>query len=511
VVEAPAILAPGDSLMVRSAGGGRIAWSTRTEGPLDIAPGDRVVLRAEAARRRAARLVSVPTGLSWRHSKPGLPSAMVLRCAEVDGIGRQGPQRLYTGLFTDHGALPVVSIVLPEDAWFHPDSGLQVTGHALLHATPRMDSLYAADPRWWKYPGNFHFTGKAWERRGRLELILPGGQRPLETAVRVRVNGRTTRAFPQRALRLLFDEPLTVPLFADGDGPGTRALVLRSAGNDQVKAMMRDAYLSGLCQGLPFEVSRSRTCVAYLNGAYWGLYHLRQRMDERELARRHGIAPKRVRILDIEDTADPKLEGDGRTLKRLAREGAAWDGRDSTFLRNVDAFLDTDAFLTYMAAMMVVGNRDWPKANVRLWRHTGKPGPGPLDGRYRPIMNDTDLGFGANAPPTADLYAQVRKGSAPIPDLFNALLRDPALHARFEATLLELIEGPLSTARCLQHLDSLANLMAPEMERHIARWRLHAGREAWWREVEVMRRYAVERPVAVHAALRESQLPDERP
>jgi hypothetical protein len=247
-------------------------------------------------------------------------------------------------------------------AWADPDTGLLVVGHGIFNAPQKVANYYANDPRWWKYPGNFHGRGKEWQRRGHMELIAPDGKLLLEASVGVRINGQMTRGFPQHAFRLLFDDPVDVPLFPDGDGPGTMALILRPAGNDQVKAMLRDAYQHRLCQQLPFATSQAITCVTYLNGAYWGVHHLRQRMDEHEIARRYGIKAKKVALL--EDRARPVNADTSGSLAfmRLVVGTERWDGRSPSWIDTLHQRMDVDGYLTYMASQMILGNMDWPQA-----------------------------------------------------------------------------------------------------------------------------------------------------
>ncbi|MBK6831574.1 MAG: CotH kinase family protein [Flavobacteriales bacterium] len=79
----------------------------------------------------------------------------------------------------------------------------------------------------------------------------------------------------------------------------------------------------------------------------------------------------------------------------------------------LEARVDVDGFLAYMAGQMILGNMDWPKQNLKYWRYTGTPrDQQPLDGKWHFIMGDSDLGFGANAPASSDMFAQVRDTNA---------------------------------------------------------------------------------------------------
>lgn len=462
-------------------------------------------IRLAADHVGAARLLATPISLTWRHPLAGSPVAQIIRVAGEERNGRTEP-RLHTFLFQRHGDLPVLSLVLPTGALLDADTGLLVVGNGIFHAPKKVLVAEARDPRWWKYPGNFHMRGKSWERSGRLQFILPDGSTGFESAVGVRVNGQMTRAFPQHALRLNFSEPLAYDLFGEEVGTGYDALVLRAAGNDQIKAMMRDVFQHELCAGLPFATTGHRTCVVYINGAYWGVHHLRHRMDEDEMARRLGVRKKHITMLEDEARL---YHGDTAEVARfedLAMRTARWDGVSAAWKDTLHARLDVDGFLHYMATQMILGNMDWPNQNVRFWRYSGKARTeGPLDGRWRFIMGDSDLGFGAQGAPQGDMFMRALAMDVPITRLFWGMLHSAELKARFVNICTALVQGPFSAANAAARLERIVSLMAPEMERHTARWRKPQDVAAWQAHIAVLRKFAAERPAAVIAQLKTFQ------
>jgi len=501
-----AFIESGGSIGIAVTHGDRLWVTTRNDVKRSKAMAAEVVLHAVPDRRSIARALATPTAIQWRHPKSDLPEALVVRAAQGDGGRASGPFAMRTYLFERH-TLPIVSISMAPEDLLDADRGIAVPGNGLLRLPQSLMRSYAIDPKWWKYPGNYHGRGKAWERPARMQLIATDGEELLQSEVKLRINGQMTRGFPQHSFRLVFDEPLAMAPFADGDGLGSSALVLRAAGNDQVKAMLRDAYQHKLCEGLPFGTSKALTCVAYINGAYQGVHHLRQRIDDRELARRLGISRKHITIIEDQNAL---YRGDSAETKRFgALMGATerWDARDPAWLDTLEARIDVDGFLCYMASQMILGNMDWPRQNLKYWRYTGQPSKAPLDGRWRMLMGDSDLGFGANAPPSGDLFAQVRKAQVPVSRLFLAMMRHEGLRARFVQHGLDLLDGPLAAERCFAVLDSMASAMRPEMEWHTARWRKPANAAKWEKEVEVMRIFARERPEQARKQLIEFNRP----
>lgn len=480
------------AIAITATQGDRLWVTTRNDVERSKVMAAEVVLPAAPDKRTIARMLATPTAIQWRHPKPGLPEALVIRAAQGDGSRARGPYAMRTYLFERH-ALPVISISTETDGLLGADRGIAVPGNGMLRMPQAFSRSYAIDPKWWKYPGNYHGRGKAWERPARMQLIATDGEELLQADVNLRINGQMTRGFPQHSLRLVFDEPLAIAPFADGDGADSRALVLRAAGNDQVKAILRDAYQHRLCEGLSFGTSKALTCAAYINGAYQGVYHLRQRLDDQEMARRLGVSAKRITIIEDKNVLYRGDSADVDRFNRLMGATERWDARDPAWLDTLEARLDVDGLLSYMASQMILGNMDWPRQNVKYWRYTGEPQAAPLDGRWRMLMGDSDLGFGANAPASSDLFVQVRSAHVPLSRLFLAMMRHDGLRARFVQHGLDLLDGPLAAERCLAVLDSMALAMRPEMEWHTARWRKPANQRRWELEVDAMRTFASQR------------------
>lgn len=483
----------GGIVTLRSARGGYLRVAEQANGPM-VERGTEFSFVPTPDHVAAERTLSIPLSLNWHHPLLGLPAAQVVSFAESEGPGTIGPERMHTILFQEHGNLPVLSLLVPEGALFDPDTGIMVVGNGIFHAPKKVLVAEARDPKWWKYPGNFHMRGKAWQRNGRMQFIAANGQEEFQTEVKVRINGQMTRSFPQHALRLGFEKPLLQDVFKENVGSGYEGLVLRTAGNDQIKAMLRDPFQHGLCAGLPFEVSGARTCVVYVNGAYWGIHHLRHRLDEEELARRYGVSKKRITILEDEARL---YRGDTMEVvhfEELANRTYYWNGKDPGPRKALEANLDIDGFFAYMASQMILGNVDWPSQNVKFWKYGGKEkGEAPLDGKWRFIMGDCDLAYGVYASVTSDMFLRVKALDVPLTRLFNGMMKAPDLKLRFVQIAREMAQGALSAERSTEQLEALVTLMAPEMERHTARWRRPGSVAAWQKEVDVLRNFAAQR------------------
>ncbi len=489
-----------DAAFLLDGGDATVHYTTNGAVPTDrdaVATGR---IDATPDRRRTDGLVRIPTSVQWRSPLPGQPAAAVVR-ARTCANGVCGPVSTRTRLEQKH-ALPVIALTADPGAFFDADTGIQVPGHGIFRAGEEAVQRFPRDHRWWKYPGNFQFRGKEWERQAVAELFATGGRSMWSGDVRLRIHGNNTRGFPQHAMRMRLD-PSPVEWFGPAHGAGHRTVVLRAGGNDQADSFMRDVVQHRLCEGLPFHTSAAAPVVVYINGAYWGVHHVRERIDADELARRHGGPAGAYTVLEDRLLVYDGDQAEVKRFERMITMAGRWDARSPGFADSLGRRMDVDGFLTYMAAQIILGNMDWPDQNVRYWRWTGLPDtvPGPRDGRWRFIMGDSDMGLGYAAPPSADVFAHVARHQGPVARLYVAIMRAPVLRARMRSITEGLLNGPLSEASMRRAIDTEQQAMAPEMTRHVARWRRPEGVDVWNGRVEELRAFARDRVPAVRAQL----------
>lgn len=475
------------------------------DGSLPVATSDRVIARSSLFNGpRIERLLYTPTSVQWRRPNGVFPTAAIVRARFIDEQGRLGPVATRTML--EPGAvheLPVISIVLPEGALFDPDSGIYVVGHGVFRDEEPAVRRYPHDQRWWKYPGNYQFRGGAWERDANVEYIDGGTH--WSSPVKLRINGNNTRGFPQHALRLVFGKG------SEGRRRlGCASMVLRNGGNDQDRAFLRDAVQHRLCAGLPFTTSAYTPCVVYVNGAYWGLHDLRERLDAEGIAAANKVKVKRIAVLEDRTLIDRADSADVFDFKRMVVKAEHWDPGAPWYTDSLALRLDVDGFLRYMAAQIILGNSDWPDQNVKYWRWTGEAdSSGMKDGRWRFVMGDSDMGLGFNGGAEVDLFAHVAGRRGPVARLFQAGMRNTGLRQRFRAITLDLLDGQLSAMRMEAVINAARAAIAAEMPRHIRRWRRPLTLDRWNAEVAALLTFARDRGAVVRRQL-DQHLP-ERP
>ncbi|WP_426754064.1 CotH kinase family protein [Myxococcus sp. Y35] len=443
------------------------------------------------------------TPVEWLWQPPAGPvgRAAVVRFQQFQGASPAGTSGTRTYLIdASHGPLPVMSLTVDPEHFFGFEHGIYVPGRT-----------HAEDPRpdWMWGNGNYHQSGKDWERPLHVEWFLPEGQPVISQGAGVRIHGSGSAALPHKSLRLYAKddygpETFNAPIFPDASLEQFTRLIVRTSGQDLLYTKIRDCVLQGLLRETSLHLQACRPTVLYLNGEYWGLHELRERYDEYYLASRHGIDRKKVTILELDGVLDTGEEGDEAPYLALLDYVRTNDVSLPEHFAHVASQMDVDDFTDYVIAEVFFANIDWPHNNVKFWRYTQPEagGPAATDGRWRWLLYDLDGAFLGD--PAYDSLARVLTDET-LPEwsvvLIRSLLTNPDFKSRFVSRFLWHLDHTFTPERVTAHLDAVVAQVEAEMPAHIARWRYPASVEAWRYNVDAMRAFAQARPAHVRQHL----------
>ena len=334
-----------------------------------------------------------------------------------------------------------------------------------------------------------------------------------------RLQGLAIRYFPQKSLavRMRSEYGMTAleyPLFPQK--PGLKKLhdfSIRTSGNDNTRTLFRDALMHSLIsEGTHNDYLAYRPVVIYVNGKYWGIHNLREKISRYYLK---GNYPKKGKKVDLLEWNEPVIQGNAKHFKKMFQYA---ETRDLTVQENFDtiaSWIDLDNFIDYWITESFYGNADWPMANIKYWR------PKTEDGKWRWILFDLDVAYNLRAnyckghhngiayilgdnncnPPHFD------HGVMHATTLFRALIKNPGFKERFISRYADLLNTNFSASKMTAHIKMLHDSLAPEMPRHIKRWRSQRGirnMESWEREVGELYLFADQRPDTIRKFMTEA-------
>ena len=298
-------------------------------------------------------------------------------------------------------------------------------------------------------------------------------------------SSRSPGVTPQHSLRLHFRRKygaakLEFPLFPGAEVERFDTLVISANSSDNwtsanlatgaVGQFIRDQWARDVQRAMGHAYVAGTYVHLFLDGLYWGLYNLTERVDDGLAAEHFGGSKEEYDVIvDGVATAGDTIEW--RRLLALAR------GRS---VAAVEPLLDVDGFIDYLLINMFTGNWDWPDHN---WNASRRRVP---EGRFRFFVWDSEVGMGldVNIPGPivprefhvnltgrrVDIASSALVGGPG--ELYNLLRRDPEFRRRFSDHLHRHLRsgGVLTTERAVDLYETRAREIRRALVQQAARW-----------------------------------------
>ncbi|HMQ51240.1 MAG TPA: CotH kinase family protein [Anaerolineae bacterium] len=320
--------------------------------------------------------------------------------------------------------------------------------------------------------GNFNLLidnaaerGPEWERPVNVEYFLPGGEEAFNVKAGVRIHGNFSRLFnPKKSFRLYFDKrfggpgKLNYPIFEDTPVTEFDKLVLRAGFQDTflhrgiperadrhlTAKYISDQVVRNLHRDMGQPIAHGNWTLLYLNGEFWGLYNLTERIDlqmlqsysHESLNPEEQINPEAPPDWDIIVKESGWDEGVWYSREEV-RDGAYggwldnqnWIGSaDFSIPGNIGGLewrVDFENVFSYMFLQAYVQNTDWPGANWVVYQRKD-PGAVGNERKWRMMVWDTEDSFGGGEGGRVDLNTIERTYSPH--DSITRILEKPFIH-----------------------------------------------------------------------------------
>ena len=297
----------------------------------------------------------------------------------VRAIARKGKKKskLKTKTFfieEPRSSFPTVSIAIPPSVLFDPETGLYVNGPNAI------DSL------WKKDGANF------WSRREvevNTELFEIDGKTEFNSRTGFRLFGGMSRLFPQKSMTIVARDrygkkKVRHKIYGKEGLKEYKFMVLRNSGSDWGKTHFRDAFMISLVDHWDIEKQNARPSHVYLNGKYWGIYNIREKVNRHFIADHHEVHKDSIDLIEHELSTK---RGSRRHYVRMLKYMEKNDLSVPAHYVYIESQMDVENFMQYKIAQIYYDNQD-AGGNIKFWR------PQTTNGKWRWILYDTDWGFG---------------------------------------------------------------------------------------------------------------------
>jgi hypothetical protein len=337
---------------------------------------------------------------------------------------------------------------------------------------------------------------KGWEREVNIEMYEPDNTLAFNQGAGARIFGGFSKGLPMKSLAILAKEKygpkkFKYQIFPNKEIEKFNSFVLRSSGGDFNNTHFRDALLTDLTEPIDMDIQASRPCVVFINGEYWGIHNIREKLNEHYLYDNHGVNKDSVDLLKHRGDAQ---EGNKKEYNKLLDFLNKNSFETNEKIWELNKMMEIDNYIDYNQTEIYVDNGD-AGGNIRYWR-AQKP-----DARWRWILFDLDLSFGIGsrvAYKDNTLHEMTRLSNEKWPNpawatfIIRKLLENDSIQDVYVNRFADHLNTIFSAENVVFKIDSMQNLIKDEMPYHFKRW--PATMEKWEERVEYMRVFARERP-----------------
>ncbi len=378
--------------------------------------------------------------------------------------------------------VPVVSIITDSKNLFDEETGIYLDGENT----------------------NYAQRGKEWERPVHIEIFDSLGQLVIDQDAGMRIHGGAGRGADQKSLRLYAresygTEAFNYPFFPQKSTlTSFKTLLLRSS-REWSGTLLKDELCLSLVQDLKLDYSATRTSIVFLNGEYWGIYSLRERQDKYYVENNYDQDNIDIDIIAYNSLRRILEEGSTEAYDRLVDSLSICDPQDELFYEKIKGWFDLENLTDFFIAHFYLANTDFPDNNYKIWRIQSDTS------KWRFFFFDLDGAMRQTYSNQISDHIDAVDGYQHYPPhtthILSTLLQNPDFRDYFYKRFLFHLRGTFNPATVMEQINEHQKHYQALVSEHTYRWHSPEDYKSWLSNVEMLRGFAMQRPLTVYEEL----------
>jgi len=379
--------------------------------------------------------------------------------------------------------VPVVSLITDPDDLFDDDEGIYVEGN---HQ-------------------NSTQLGKDWERDAHIEYWGNSDNKAIKQNIGVRIHGRGSRSAPRKTLRLYAreeygDEYFEYSFFKDKKQLTKFKTLLLRASFDQTGSLFVDALCHDLVSDMDIDYQSAQTVVLFINGEYWGLHSLRERQDADYINNNYETEVEDLDIISYEPTRGPEVaEGSINAYDELIYFLENNDLSNDHNYEQAHKLVDVSNLIDYYIAQLYFANWDFPNNNIKFWRENES------SAKWRTFFFDCDMCMiRSNYEHLTEYltdYENLKRYQDWSTVIFRSFLQNKEFRNEFALRYYTQLNKAFRPDVVINKINEYEKLYEPLIAEHTYRWHEPVDVIKWRENVDMLRLFALQRPIAVNKQL----------
>ena len=251
------------------------------------------------------------------------------------------------------------------------------------------------------------------------------------------------------------------------------------------------------------------SCIVYLNGDYWGVYDLREKVDDHDFTDYYYDQNKdNIQFLKTwggtwVEYGGPQAQTDWDSLTNFIVSNSM---SNSVNYNAVKDQLNTGSLIDYYLLNSLIVNGCWLNFDTRWWRGMDPSGDKKkwrytlwdMDATFDHYVSYTSIPNGSFTADICDPSTLSNPGGQGHIPIFNALLNNDEFFADYINRWSDLSSHYFSSSYMVSLLDSMVAVIDPEMARQIATW--GGTYSDWQTNVQDIRDFIIQRSAILPAS-----------
>lgn len=261
--------------------------------------------------------------------------------------------------------------------------------------------------------------------------------------------------------------------------------ILRNGAEDFAYTNIRNSVMHQLSEHLCVDARKTKPAVVFLNGEFWGVYHLQEALDDNYFLQHYNIPKEKLLVIETgnvgkhSDSSDwgQVIYGDNKDLKFYQEMIKFIYDKDLSKKENYsyfcDRFMDINSFMDYIIAQIFSSNNFGFEKSM-IWKSKTKEEDQFLDGKFRFALNHFDTGMNNWSWSIHDtigiLLADNKEDVSFATLLFSRLIKNNEFKKEFvnrSMTYFSTIYAPETVNKTI---EEMSNILKPGMYEHNKRW-----------------------------------------
>ena len=304
------------------------------------------------------------------------------------------------------------------------------------------------------------------EKKVSVEFYENDGKFGTSFIANAKLSGMDSRKEPQKSISLYLRKKygqsfVNYPFFETNDYHKYSSLLLRNAGEDPKGVRIMDAAISRIIDGeMDIDAQAYRPVAVYINGSYYGLYNLREKLNGDYVESKFGIDNNSISLIKYYSA----VQGSSKDYNKIVNYINSHNTANKDVYEYIKTQIDVQELANYWIVESFFGNTDL--GNIRYWKAK--------NGKWRWMLYDMDWSLWNMG---LDMGYPIKSGRIPAATYLSSsiqitrkLYKNREFKDMYLKSLAKYLKETFKPSRMKKIVDDLTKEIEKEMKYHINRW-----------------------------------------